>query len=259
MNISEFQHVRMILPERDLSGNILQTKPAEYYANSDGLKLNKYGDGYFCKFTIDSRWNNIEGVYLFLENMDVLYVGETVDFGKRFNSGYGNISPRNCYIGGQPTNCRINNLVLQKLLNDSIIEIRFLETTNRIYIEREIIKKLDPPWNISRGKSLTDGLPKRRVECFTDKQKIGKKVGKMNKYGPLEDYFKAQKLSTIRLTFKEIEEIIGSDLPMSAKKYSAWWSNDKTYSHPQANAWLFSGWEVNGMSLGEWVEFKRMI
>jgi hypothetical protein len=29
----------------------------------------------------------------------------------RFNAGYGNISPKNCFKGGQETNCRVNNLV----------------------------------------------------------------------------------------------------------------------------------------------------
>ena len=29
----------------------------------------------------------------------------------RYNNGYGRISPRNCFQGGQSTNCRVNNLI----------------------------------------------------------------------------------------------------------------------------------------------------
>jgi hypothetical protein len=32
------------------------------------------------------------------------YVGECRDLVKRFNSGYGQISPRNCFVGGRRTN-----------------------------------------------------------------------------------------------------------------------------------------------------------
>lgn len=48
----------------------------------------------------------------------------------------------------------------------------------------------------------------------------------------------------ITLTFKQIEEIIGFELPESATKHAeAWWSNNK--DHSQAVAWLDAGYETD--------------
>ena len=41
----------------------------------------------------------------------IIYIGETAGLRQRFNMGYGNISPRNCYVGGQSTNCKMNKIV----------------------------------------------------------------------------------------------------------------------------------------------------
>ena len=38
-------------------------------------------------------------------------MGECANLSVRFNAGYGNISPKNCFKGGQETNCRLNNLL----------------------------------------------------------------------------------------------------------------------------------------------------
>ena len=70
----------------------------------------------------------------------------------RFNAGYGNISPRNCFVGGQPTNCRINHHIYEQAVNKDEIVLYFLETNNRFQVESELIGKLNPAWNISRGK-----------------------------------------------------------------------------------------------------------
>jgi hypothetical protein len=43
-------------------------------------------------------------------------VGECANLSARFNTGYGNISPKNCFKGVQETNCRLNNLLYSAIV-----------------------------------------------------------------------------------------------------------------------------------------------
>ncbi len=114
MNIDgyHFQYVSDIEPARDADGLLLTMMPQSRYQNRRGLGLNSYGAGPFCKFRISSRYE-LSGVYLVTSNDEIRYVGECTNLSSRFNNGYGNISPKNCFKGGQETNCRLNNLVYQ--------------------------------------------------------------------------------------------------------------------------------------------------
>lgn len=79
-----------------------------------------------------------------------------------------------------------------------------------------------------------------------------------NKYGPLCDYLKRCGKSSVRLTFQEIEDIIGDKLPMSAYKYYAWWGNRKLTKHSQVKAYMEAGYQVDSFNLVEkWVIFIR--
>jgi hypothetical protein len=40
------------------------------------------------------------------------------------------------------------------------------------------------------------------------------------------------------MSFAQIEEVIGRDLPDSARRYQAWWANERSGSHVQARSWL---------------------
>ena len=114
--------------------------------------MNKYGKGPFCKFTINRKYSGKSGVYVISVNNEIQYVGECDDFFKRFGMGYGNISPRNCFEGGQLTNCRINSNILTLFKSNVIIQLYFLESYDRFKIEYELIGKLNPPWNKTAGK-----------------------------------------------------------------------------------------------------------
>lgn len=63
----------------------------------------------------------------------------------------------------------------------------------------------------------------------------------VNKYQPLTDHLKAQKNSNYSIKFKEIEGIIHDNLPPSAYRHRAWWSNNPTNS-VMTKAWLDAGW-----------------
>ena len=111
------------------------------------LPLNRYGKGPFCKFIIP---RNIEccGVYALVVNGKVEYIGECAGLSSRFNRGYGNISPRNCFVGGQETNCRINNLVLQQIKAGLDVSVWFLATHEYKSVERELRESLPLSWNL---------------------------------------------------------------------------------------------------------------
>jgi len=54
----------------------------------------------------------------------------------------------------------------------------------------------------------------------------------------------------VELTFKEIEEIVGSELPSSARRHSSWWANDSV-SHAQSREWLDAGWRKAQINMAE--------
>jgi hypothetical protein len=77
------------------------------------------------------------------------------------------------------------------------------------------------------------------------------------KYEPLERYLAGLGAPIVELSFAEIETIIGSHLPPSARKHAAWWSNNPT-NHVNAKAWLNAGYLSGGVDLaGERLVFSR--
>lgn len=140
-----FKYVGPIQPDRNSDG-ICKFMPQSDYIDAGCVSLNRYGGGPFCRFRIPSDMH-VDGVYAITADDDIMYVGECINLSKRFNMGYGQISPKNCYKGGQETNCRINNLVLQCAEGGHQLGLWFVSTPHRIRIEAELIKKCRPPWN----------------------------------------------------------------------------------------------------------------
>lgn len=79
----------------------------------------------------------------------------------------------------------------------------------------------------------------------------------MSKYSKLRNYLLNITENRIILTFAEIENILGSKPPDSARTYREWWGND--IHHKQAkNGWLAAGWELNSVDFEqEKVEFIK--
>jgi hypothetical protein len=141
-----FVRVCSIEPDRNPAGEIQQYMPQARYEKRNVVPLNAYGEGPFCGFRIPNNLRH-EGVYVLTVDGAPRYVGECVNLSSRYNTGYGNISPKNCYEGGQPTNCRVNTLVYEAAKEDTLIELWFLETPKRKAIEDELIQRLNPAWN----------------------------------------------------------------------------------------------------------------
>ena len=81
----------------------------------------------------------------------------------------------------------------------------------------------------------------------------------VNKYDGLTNHlkFRGSFVSMVKLKFARIDGLIGTNLPMTAYRDEAWWSNTGSSIH--SKAWLDAGWEVEQVNLKEgYVLFKKV-
>ncbi len=142
----DFEYVGDIEPTRDADGAILAFHPQSRYKNVRQLSLNRYGARPFCKFKLATKIQ-VSGVYILAIGGEIRYVGECSNLSARFNSGYGNISPKNCFKGGQETNCRLNNLVYLAALDGKRISLWFFQTADYKRMEAALRASLKLAWN----------------------------------------------------------------------------------------------------------------
>ncbi len=72
-------------------------------------------------------------------------------------------------------------------------------------------------------------------------------MAKGDKYVGLKRFLVNSNKVQLRLSFSDIEKMIGAPLPDSASNYATvWWAND--YSHSQAVAWMDAGYETDFVS-----------
>ena len=77
------------------------------------------------------------------------------------------------------------------------------------------------------------------------------------KYGRLSEHLRALQETVWRASFAEIEEVLGLDLPASARSHAAWWSNG---GHSHARAWLDAGFKTSELDLSrQTVVFRRTL
>jgi len=82
----------------------------------------------------------------------------------------------------------------------------------------------------------------------------------MAKHSALGEYLRRLPASENKaeLPFGRVEQLIGDDLPPSARTWEPWWANDKT--HVQAQAWMGAGWRMTSLSISdERVTFERQV
>lgn len=60
---------------------------------------------------------------------------------------------------------------------------------------------------------------------------------------------KSPTVTSVPVTFQEIERILGKALPRSAFEYRAWWVNDPI--KPQSASWLEEGWRAVGVNMSD--------
>jgi hypothetical protein len=142
-----FMHVGTIVLERTPEGAVSEFMPQARYAKASTTRLNPHGGGPFCRFRIPGAQHRA-GVYVLTVADDVMYVGETQDLAHRWGlSQYGSIQPKNCYVGGQSTNCKINARILTSTKASKLLDLFFFESNDRHAIQDWLIENLHPPWN----------------------------------------------------------------------------------------------------------------
>jgi hypothetical protein len=78
------------------------------------------------------------------------------------------------------------------------------------------------------------------------------------KYEPLTEFLRRQPGSVVRMSFDEIERVIGAKLPPSATHHRAWWSNNGE-NNVMTKAWKDAGFESEDVDMkGRRVAFRRM-
>lgn len=79
----------------------------------------------------------------------------------------------------------------------------------------------------------------------------------MARYDAITQYLRQNGPEKRELNFSQIERLIGSSLPPSARTYAAWWANDARPGR-QSNAWLSIGWKAGEVDLtDELVTFTK--
>lgn len=78
-----------------------------------------------------------------------------------------------------------------------------------------------------------------------------------SKYHPLFSHLQQAAGEPVTLTFAQIEELLGTPLPGSARARAGWWSN-RSQGAVQAAAWMDAGYHVVGVDLQtETVHFDK--
>src|SRR5467141_3361255 len=81
--------------------------------------------------------------------------------------------------------------------------------------------------------------------------------GVMGKYHALGEFLRQQPANEVRMSFAQIERVIGAKLPPSAHDHRAWWSNNPSNS-VMTKAWLEAGFESEQVDMeGRKLVFRR--
>jgi hypothetical protein len=148
----EFTLAGPIEGERGEDRLVLTYTAYERFANPHGLPLNAYGQGPFVRLRVPPL-PRAPGVYAVARGMEVLYIGRARDslFSRWGRGGYSVIDPRNCYRGGQSTNCHINNLIGIELVAGRELQLYTHAVADPSSVESRLIRSIRPPWNIQGG------------------------------------------------------------------------------------------------------------
>jgi hypothetical protein len=84
------------------------------------------------------------------------------------------------------------------------------------------------------------------------------RTAKSHKYEPLTEFLRRQLGAVVRMSFSEIERVIGTKLPPSATTHRAWWSNNEQ-NNVMTRAWKDAGFESEDVDMNaRRVAFRRV-
>ena len=251
-----FRFICNIEPLRDyVSGQIREFFPDQEYRGT--APLHKYGKGPFCVFTIPITTSGLDGIYAVTADNELMFMGACDDLYEKFHFQYGHIQPRDCYSGGHPEQCRINQLVMSEAKEGRSLKLYFLASDARDALLSEFIRTLKPKWNTHGKRAPRQKFPLdvSGLTGFISRDWGVKGLTPGRRYRDLTEYLKNVDSDEITLAYEQIEKIIQRKLPPSAYKYAAWWSNG---NRTQAISWLAAGWRIRGVDIGNSVIFRRV-
>ena len=86
----------------------------------------------------------------------------------------------------------------------------------------------------------------------TNRDRLVQDAAARGKYAPLYRHLVGMLETDWRVSFAELEAILGFGLPASARLYRPWWSNQKRGAgHSHALAWHAAGWKTRAVNLDE--------
>lgn len=160
-----FRSMGYIEPIKNADGEVFVDKPQLRYRKNKNLGYNKNCDDNteFTAFKVEGIPES-KGVYIwYIDNgRSLSYIGEGVNLKKRFSfTGYGKISPRNCFVGGQSTNCKMNHEVLKMWKEGKVFHLYIFETEDHKDLEKKLIKMYHPELNKKDNKAISDD----KIQC----------------------------------------------------------------------------------------------
>lgn len=83
-----------------------------------------------------------------------------------------------------------------------------------------------------------------------DRERMYREMAVRGKYQRLYTHLRALQAREWRTSFREIESVIGFDLPASARLHRPWWANQsRGNGHSQSLAWDVAGWETTEVDM----------
>lgn len=206
------------------------------------------GEGPFCRFRVPASLSET-GVYAFVTGATVLYVGQSANLANRFNMGYGHISPRNCYAGGQATNCRVNKLVLHESEAGQALHLWFKQTHNVDETERHLVTTLQPHWNRAMLSPSTIVVSRARPRPASVNPNHLRSE-RVSKYDAIGTWLESQGTVIVESSLLFIAGNV-VPLPAAALRHRAWWIGPAATSpqHVQKRAWESAGFTVSSLDL----------
>lgn len=120
-------------------------RPQDRFRNPKGYLLAPDLDTFYCSFRVLAPAG--PGVYCWLVDDEIVYVGRAKSLYHRLTLQYGRVSPRHPYSGGQLQKCRINAQICAAVREGRIVTVQWEETTDYIRRELELLSEVRPIWN----------------------------------------------------------------------------------------------------------------
>ena len=97
----------------------------------------------------------------------------------------------------------------------------------------------------------------QNYHAMTREERLRRTVER-GKYALLHRHLRARGGREWRVSFTDLEELLGFTLPESARVHRPWWSNQRNGGHGHALAWQVAGWKTRAVDLEqETLVFER--